>query len=72
MTTKVTIKELQEEHRRRIDSLVPKKKDKPDIRQIPPMTVDEDAYLVREMDAAPWRRMTRKEIEEQYPGAFDT
>lgn len=58
--------------RRIIDPrLVPSKKKRPDILPIPPMTVDEDAYLVREMKEAPWKRMTRQEIEETYPGAFD-
>jgi len=51
--------------------LVPKKSSKPEIRAIPPMTIDEDAYLVREFREAPWKRMTREEIEAQFPGAFE-
>jgi hypothetical protein len=39
-----------------------------DIRIIPPMTVDEEAFLLRERGITPWCRMTRAEIEEKYPG----
>ena len=41
-----------------------------DIRIIPPLTVDEEAFLLRERGITPWRRMSRAEIEEQYPGAL--
>ena len=49
----------------------PKKKVKLELRAIPPLTIDEEAYLVRERPVFPWKRMTRQEIEEQFPGAFD-
>jgi hypothetical protein len=42
-----------------------------DLLQIPPMTVDEEAFLMREHKSFPWKRMTRQQIEEQYPGALD-
>jgi len=42
-----------------------------EIRPIVMLTVDEEAYLVREMAAAPWKRMTRQEIDDLYPGAFE-
>jgi broad specificity phosphatase PhoE len=43
-------------------------KPKIELRAIPPLTVDEDAFLMREYKFAPWKRMTRQEIEDQYPG----
>jgi hypothetical protein len=62
----------------------PKKRSKVEIRHIPPLTVDgEDAYLVRQTKvapdprrpnvsvSAPWKRMTKQEILEEYPEAFD-
>lgn len=42
-----------------------------EIRPIVMLTVDEEAFLVRENVIAPWKRMTRQEIDTQYPGAFD-
>jgi hypothetical protein len=41
-----------------------------EIRSIPPLTIDEEAFLFRENKLFPWKRMTRQEIEEQYPGAL--
>jgi len=63
-----------------------KKKPRIEMRYIPPMTVDDDeAYLVREKfllenrypiksvyeEVTPWKRMTRQQIEQEYPGAFE-
>lgn len=49
-----------------------KKKPKLELLPIPPLTIDEEAYLIRERyPGAIFKRMTRSEIEEMYPGAFD-
>lgn len=42
-----------------------------EITNLPPLTVDEEAFLVRESKWSPWKRMTRQQMNETYPGALD-
>jgi len=42
-----------------------------EIRSIPAYTVDEESYLIREHPSHPWKRMTKSEIEKEYPNAFE-
>ena len=41
-----------------------------ELRLIPPLTIDEEAYLMRERGWTEWKRMTRQEIDEKYPGVL--
>lgn len=41
-----------------------------ELKYVPPMSTDEDAYLVRIKGLPDWKRMTRSEIEKEFPNTF--